>query len=156
MAPALIPPDGKRGGVGRGGASVKRTINVLLVDDHTVVREGICSMLSGERDIVMVGEASSGYEAVRKTNDLEPHVVLMDVRMPGMSGIEATRHIKSANPTVPVIILTMYDSDMYVIEAIQAGASLPPRTSPGSSSATPYDLSWLAAPWCAEACWSGP
>jgi len=102
---------------------VKRTINVLLVDDHTVVREGICSMLSGERDIVMVGEASSGDEAVRKTNDLEPHVVLMDIRMPGMSGIEATRRIKSANPMVPVIILTMYDSDMYVIEAIQAGAS---------------------------------
>ena len=99
-----------------------QTIKVLLVDDHTVVREGVRTMLSGEPDIAVVGEASSGEEAVQKTQELEPHVVLMDIRMPGMSGTEAARRIKNASPTTSVIMLTMYDSDMYVVEAIQAGA----------------------------------
>jgi DNA-binding NarL/FixJ family response regulator len=102
---------------------VTRTIKVLLVDDHTVVREGVRTMLSDQPDIVVAGEASSGEEAVQMTKELEPHVILMDIRMPGMSGTEATRHIKSTKPTTSVIMLTMYDSDMYVVEAIQAGAS---------------------------------
>lgn len=100
-----------------------RSIKVLLVDDHTVVREGVRTMLSDQPDIVVAGEASSGEEAVQMTKELEPHVILMDIRMPGMSGTEATRHIKSTKPTTSVIMLTMYDSDMYVVEAIQAGAS---------------------------------
>jgi DNA-binding NarL/FixJ family response regulator len=104
-------------------AAMNQTIKVLLVDDHTVVREGVRTMLSGEPDIVVVGEASSGEEALQKAQELEPHVVLMDIRMPGMSGIEATRRIKAVSPTTSVIMLTMYDSDMYVVEAIQAGAA---------------------------------
>lgn len=100
-----------------------QAIRVLLVDDHTVVREGARTMLSGSPDIVVVGEASSGEEALQRVQELAPHVVLMDIRMPGMSGTEAARRIKSASPTTSVIMLTMYDSDMYVVEAIQAGAA---------------------------------
>ena len=100
-----------------------QTIRVLLVDDHTVVREGVRTMLSGEPGVVVVGEASNGEEALQRVQELAPHVVLMDIRMPGMSGTEAARRIKSASPTTSVIMLTMYDSDMYVVEAIQAGAA---------------------------------
>lgn len=102
---------------------MKPTIKVLLVDDHTVVRDGVRTMLSSEPDIVVVGEASSGEEAVQRVQELEPHVVLMDIRMPKMSGIEAARRIKSARPTTSVIMLTMYDSDTYMVEAIRAGAA---------------------------------
>jgi DNA-binding NarL/FixJ family response regulator len=104
-------------------AAVTKTIRVLLVDDHTVVREGVRTMLSGEPDIAVVGEASSGEEALQRAQELAPQVVLMDIRMQGMSGTEAARRIKSASPTTSVIMLTMYDSDMYVVEAIQAGAA---------------------------------
>lgn len=100
-----------------------QTIRVLLVDDHTVVREGVRTMLSGEADIVVVGEASSGKEALQRVQELAPHVVLMDIRMPGMSGTEAALRIKSTSPTTSVIMFTMYDSDMYVVEAIRAGAA---------------------------------
>ena len=100
-----------------------RTIKVLLVDDHTVVREGVRTMLSAEPDIAVVGEVSSGEEALQKAQELEPHMILMDIRMLGMNGTEASRRIKSAMPTTSVIMLTMYDSDMYVVEAIQAGAA---------------------------------
>lgn len=98
-------------------------IKVLLVDDHTVVREGLRTMLIGEADIDVVGEASTGEEALQKVTELEPHVVLMDIRMPGMSGTEAARRVKSLRPTTAVIMVTMYDSEMYVIEAIRAGAA---------------------------------
>ncbi len=98
-------------------------ITVLLVDDHTVVREGLRTMLSGEADIDVVGEASTGEEALQMVAELEPNVVLMDIRMPGMSGTEAARKVKSLRPTTAVIMVTMYDSEMYVIEAIRAGAA---------------------------------
>lgn len=104
-------------------APIARTVKVLLVDDHTVVREGVRTMLSGESDIVVVGEAANGEEAIQRALQLEPHVVLMDIRMPGLSGTDAVRRLKSALPTASVIMLTMYDSDMYVVEAIQAGAA---------------------------------
>jgi len=131
MAPAVVGDGavlilhlrGEAGQLPAGFAAVTGAISVLLVDDHTVVREGVCAMLAGQQDIVMVGEACGGREAVQKAEELEPRVVLMDIRMPGMSGIEATRHIKSMKPTTAVIMLTMYDSDMYVIEAIHAGAA---------------------------------
>ena len=102
---------------------MKPAIKVLLVDDHTVVRDGVRTMLSSEPDFVVVGEASSGEEAVQRVHELEPHVVLMDIGMPRMSGIEAARRIKSARPTTSVIMLTMYDSDTYMVEAIRAGAA---------------------------------
>lgn len=98
-------------------------ITVLLVDDHLVVREGLRTMLGGEADIEVVGEASTGDEAVRRAEELGPQVVLMDIRLPGMSGPQATRRIKQTCPTTVVIMLTMYDNHMYVIDSIRAGAA---------------------------------
>lgn len=98
-------------------------INVLLVDDHLVVREGLRTILSSEPGFNVVGEASSGEEALDKVGELRPHIVLMDISMPGMGGIEATRLIKKEHPTIAVVILTMYDSEVYVLEAIRCGAA---------------------------------
>ena len=97
-------------------------IKILLVDDHPVVREGLRLMLSTASDIEVVAEAGNGVEAVEKTIEHQPHVVLMDLRMPNMDGIEATRRIKSKLPSVSVIVLTIYDNDAYVIDAVRAGA----------------------------------
>ncbi len=98
-------------------------IKVLLADDHPVVREGLRTMLATTEDIEVVAEAGDGFEAVEKVNAHQPHVVLMDLRMPNMDGLEATRRIKSHLPLVSVIVLTVYDNDAYVIDAIRAGAS---------------------------------
>lgn len=105
------------------GEPVSKKITVLLVDDHTMVREGLRTMLGDEADIAVVGEASTGEEAIHKVTELEPDVVLMDIRMPGMSGTEAAKRIKDLRPTTAVIMVTMYDSEMYVIEAIRAGVA---------------------------------
>jgi len=102
---------------------MRDSIRVLLVDDHTVVREGLRSMLASDQGIAVVGEAASGEEGIEKVEELSPDVVLMDIRMPGISGIEATKEIKEKAPITSVIMLTMYDSEMYVIEAIRAGAA---------------------------------
>lgn len=104
-------------------ARAARPIKVLLVDDHLVVREGIRAMLARETDILIVGEAASGGEAVQKAVELEPDVVLMDIRMPDVTGTEAVKRIKSVRAGTSIIMLTMYDSNMYVIEAIKAGAA---------------------------------
>lgn len=95
---------------------------MLLVDDHPMVREGLQSMLVTDCGIEIVGEASTGEEAVRKAHELGPQVVLMDIRMPDMSGTEATRIISKQCPETSVIIVTMYDSPLYVSEAIRCGA----------------------------------
>ncbi|MEE9199243.1 MAG: response regulator transcription factor [Dehalococcoidia bacterium] len=100
-----------------------RTVRVLVVDDHPVVREGLRAMLTGENGIEVVGEAANGEEAIEQSLRLEPDVALVDIRMPGISGIEVTERIKLAQPGTAVIILTMYDSEMYVVEAIRAGAA---------------------------------
>lgn len=98
-------------------------IKVLLADDHPVVRQGLRTMLSTAPDIeVMPEEADDGLEAVEKANEQRPDVVLMDLRMPKMDGIEATRRIKSQLPNTLVIILTIYDNDAYIVDAIRAGA----------------------------------
>ncbi len=96
---------------------------VLLVDDHPVVREGLRTMLAGQPGIQVVGEAASGEQAVRMCGELKPNVVIMDVRMPGISGIEATQRIKKAFPATCVIVMTMYDNETYVTEAVRSGAS---------------------------------
>ena len=99
------------------------TIRVLLCDDQALVRDGFRMILNAEDDIEVVGEAGEGREAVELTNRLLPHVVLMDVRMPGMNGIDATRRILRSGVESRVLVLTTFDVDEYVYEALRAGAS---------------------------------
>ena len=99
------------------------TISVLLCDDQALVRDGFRMILGNEEDIIVVGEASDGREAVELTKRLLPQVVLMDVRMPSMNGIEATRRILASGVESRVLILTTFDLDEYVYEALRAGAS---------------------------------
>lgn len=97
-------------------------IRILVVDDHPVVRGGLVAVLRTIADLEVVGEAADGDEAVRATVEHRPDVVLMDVRMPGMDGIEATRQIRERVPESRVLVLTMYDDDATVFTAMQAGA----------------------------------
>ena len=97
-------------------------IRVLVVDDHTIVRDGICALLALTGDIEVVGEAANGSEAVKMVRELKPDVVLMDISMPIMDGLEATRRICKEFPT-RVLILTQYDDKEYVFPVIEAGAS---------------------------------
>jgi DNA-binding NarL/FixJ family response regulator len=99
------------------------TIRVLLCDDQALVRDGFRMILNAQEGLEVVGEAGDGAEAVELTKRLLPHVVLMDVRMPGMSGIEATRRIVTSGVESRVLILTTFDMDEYVYEALRAGAS---------------------------------
>ena len=98
------------------------TITVLIVDDHAVVRQGIRAFLATQPDIQVVGEAASGREAVRMVSELVPDVVLMDLVMPDMDGVEATRQIKRLSPRTQVIVLTSYHDDEHIFPAIRAGA----------------------------------
>ena len=99
------------------------SIRIMIVDDHEVVRSGLKAILEPEEDLEVVGEASSGSESLQKVPLLEPHLVLMDVRMEEMSGIEACRLIKSANPQVNVLMLTSFSEEEAVMASIMAGAS---------------------------------
>ncbi len=96
------------------------TIRILLVDDHQVVREGLRRMLELEADMEVVGEASDAKEALTQLELLSPEVILMDIKMPGVDGIELTRQLKEKQPSCSVIMLTLYDE--YLTEAIEAGA----------------------------------
>ncbi|HEY3083650.1 MAG TPA: response regulator transcription factor [Chloroflexota bacterium] len=98
-------------------------IRVLLADDHTLVREGIRLCLEAMGDMQVVGEAADGREAVARALELRPDVVLMDVSMPGLSGLEATLEIKRARPEIQVIGLSMYDDEEYVTRLLRAGAA---------------------------------
>ena len=98
-------------------------IRVIIVDDHPVVREGLRAMLTTDQTIEVVGESGDGAEAVTLVAEKEPNIVLMDIRMPKMDGVEATRRIKDGSPSTAVIVLTMYDNDAYIIDAVRAGAS---------------------------------
>jgi DNA-binding NarL/FixJ family response regulator len=97
-------------------------IKILIVDDHPVVREGICSMLKREPDFKIVGEATNGLEAIERVRELSPDVVLMDLRMPEMDGVEAISKIKEERPEVKFIILTTFSDDEYIFKGIAAGA----------------------------------
>ena len=97
-------------------------IRVLLADDHSLFRKGIASLLAAERDFEVVGEAADGSEAVARAQELMPDVILMDVYMPGMNGLEATRRIKEVLPYVRVVMLTVSEEDQDLFEAIKNGA----------------------------------
>ena len=107
-------------------------IRLLLADDHAVVRSGLRMLLEAQPDLVIVAEAETGQEAVRRAVELAPDVVLMDIEMPGMNGIEATRRIKAEAPATAVLALTMYEDDQYFFEMLRAGASgyVPKRAAP--------------------------
>jgi DNA-binding NarL/FixJ family response regulator len=99
------------------------TIRVLLADDQSMVRAGLRMLLSGEPDIEVVGEAANGHEAVAQATRFHPHVVLMDIRMPELDGLEATRRILAADPAARVLVVTTFNLDEYVYAALRIGAS---------------------------------
>jgi len=97
-------------------------VRILIVDDHEMVRVGLTTILNRSVGFQVVGEASTAEEAVEKAMDLEPHVIIMDIRMPGRSGIEACRDILSVNPKIHIIILTSYADEQAVVASVIAGA----------------------------------
>jgi two-component system response regulator NreC len=98
-------------------------IRVLLADDHTLIRSGIATLLQNNKDFLVVGEAKDGEEAVRRTGELKPTVVVMDLSMPKLSGMEATKQIKKKYPEVNVLILTMHENEEYVYQILKSGAA---------------------------------
>ena len=100
-----------------------RVVRVLIADDQTLFRSGLARLLEEDPRITLVGQAVDGLDAARKVGALKPDVVLMDLKMPGLDGTEATRKIISENPDVKVLILTTFDADSYVLQALRAGAS---------------------------------
>jgi len=102
---------------------VSGDIRLLISDDHPVVRAGLRGMLSGEPDFEVVGEATNGKEAVALTGELNPDVVLMDLRMPEMDGVTAISHIKAEHPEMQILVLTTYESDADILRAIETGAT---------------------------------
>jgi DNA-binding NarL/FixJ family response regulator len=101
---------------------MKRT-KVILADDHTIVRKGLRSLLDGERDMDVIGEAGDGREAIELVAQLKPHIIVMDIGMPVLNGLEATRRIIKKHPETKVLILTMHTNEEYVFEILSAGAS---------------------------------
>jgi len=100
-----------------------KTISVFLADDHTIVRQGLAKLLEGEPQFKVIGEAKNGREAVSMVEDLKPDVVIMDISMPLLNGIEATRLIKKSRPETKVIILSMHSHDRYIGELFSLGVS---------------------------------
>jgi DNA-binding NarL/FixJ family response regulator len=97
-------------------------IRILVVDDHPVLREGVASIIEGEADMVLVGEARDGAEAIVRFRELRPDVTLMDVQMPGMGGVEAIKAIRAEHPDARIVVLTTYDGDTQAVRALKAGA----------------------------------
>lgn len=100
-----------------------KKIRVVLADDHVMLRSGLKLLLNGQMGIKVVGEASDGAEAISKTAELKPDVLLLDITMPNMGGIDALRTIKEKTPSIFIIILTMHENEAYLLEALKAGAS---------------------------------
>ncbi len=100
-----------------------KPIRLILADDHALLRQGTAELLRREPDLEVIGEASNGLEAVELARHLRPDLVAMDVRMPTLSGLEATRRLREIAPEVRVLVLTAYDEDQYIFSLLQAGAS---------------------------------
>lgn len=98
-------------------------IRVMLVEDHVLVREGTRELLDREEDMEVVGDAGDGEEAVRRAAQLQPDVILMDISMPRLDGLQATRQIMADNPDISILVLTAYDDDEYVFAFLEAGVS---------------------------------
>ena len=98
------------------------TINIVLADDHVLVRKGIKSMLEADNEIKVIGEAGSGSDALKVARDLKPDILVLDIRMPEMTGLEAASHLAEYAPQTRAVILSMHDSEEYVVQAVQAGA----------------------------------
>jgi len=98
-------------------------IRVIVVDDHTLIRQGIVGLLDRQADIEVVGEAGNGPDGIALVASTQPDVVLMDVAMPGVSGLDTTRELKARFPELPVVMLTMHEREDYIFEALRAGAS---------------------------------
>ncbi len=96
---------------------------VLLADDHTIVRQGLRALLDSQEDIEVVGEAEDGRQAIENVKQLVPDIVVMDITMPSLNGIEATRQIKKLNPEIKVLVLTVHINEEYIYQVFQAGAS---------------------------------
>lgn len=96
---------------------------IVLADDHRVVREGLRGLLETEPELSVVGEAADGLEAVRLVTDLRPHVLVVDLMMPGLTGLEVTRRVKKHSPQTSVVILSMHANEAYVLEALHSGAA---------------------------------
>lgn len=107
-------------------------IRLLLVDDHDVVRTGIKMLLESQKDLLIVGEASSGAQAIEMSRSLQPDVIVMDLTLPDISGIEVTRQLKAENPGQAIVALTIHEDEQYFFEMLQAGASgyVPKRAAP--------------------------
>tara|TARA_R110002111_G_scaffold108409_9_gene167087 strand:+ start:4548 stop:5117 length:570 start_codon:yes stop_codon:yes gene_type:complete len=98
-------------------------IKVVLADDHVVVRSGIKNLLENEGDIIVVGEASNGIEALEIVEKLKPDMLIIDIRMPEMNGLDATKELKNIGTTIKILILSMHDDEDYILQSIECGAS---------------------------------
>ncbi len=98
-------------------------VKILMVDDHKIVLEGLCALVNNEPDIEVIGQARDGREAIKMAHELKPDVIVMDVHMPGMDGVDATRRIANDFPDIKIIALTMYPKKSFVTEMLSAGAS---------------------------------
>ncbi len=101
---------------------MSRPIRVLVVDDHAIVREGICSLLARHKDIQVIGQAADGQRAIEMVSQMSPDIVLMDIQMPGMNGLEATQEIHKRFPHTRILVLTQYENKEYVLPLLRAGA----------------------------------
>jgi DNA-binding NarL/FixJ family response regulator len=97
-------------------------IKVLLAEDHTIVRKGLRSLLEDEEGIEVIGEAEDGREAIKQAEKLHPDIIVMDIAMPGLNGLEATRRLRKLNPEIKILILSVYANEEYVFQTLQAGA----------------------------------
>src|SRR5215210_4429076 len=114
---------GGKGMVNGEGAALPKVARILIADDHALVREGLRTMLSGEDGLEVIAEANDGQQALNICRELEPDLVLMDVRMPVMDGLQATKKIKQEMPKTSVMMVTMHENSDYLFEAVKAGAA---------------------------------